>query len=156
PERHHLKMSAAQPRTMQHSPHHPRLHTPVCRPSMRETLPVSGHVASSATAGEIMKIRWLGILARWSLGVVLVSWRYLWSTIPLHRSIEPGDITDLPPALPDQLVDDRSQPMAAGVGPLFRRLFAVTIADPTVSAVTLIANITVDLNQGVPSEVTLV
>jgi Domain of unknown function (DUF1990) len=100
--------------------------------------------------------RWLRILARWSLGVALVSWRYLWATTPLHRSVEPGDVTDLPPVIPDQLVDDRSQPMAAGVGPLFRRLFAVTIADPSVTAATLIADVTANLNRGMPSEVAAV
>jgi hypothetical protein len=103
-----------------------------------------------------VNLRWLRILARWSLGVVLVSWRYLWATTPLHRSVEPGDVTDLPPVIPDQLVDDRSQPTAAGVGPLFRRLFAVTIADPSVTAATLIANVTANLNRGMPSEVAAV
>jgi hypothetical protein len=95
-------------------------------------------------------------LARWTLGVVLVSWRYLWATTPLHRSVEAGDATDLPPSIPDQLMDDRSQPVESGVGPLFRRLFAVEIEGPSLTAAELIAKMATDLNQAMPSEVTAV
>jgi hypothetical protein len=100
--------------------------------------------------------RWSTILARWTLGVLLVSWRYLWSTTPLHRSVESGDATDLPPPLPDQLVDDRIQPVESGVGPLLRRLFAVEIEGSSWTAMELIAKLAADLNQAVPSEVTAV
>ena len=100
--------------------------------------------------------RWPTILARWTLGVVLVSWRYLWATTPLHRSVEAGDATDLPPPIPDQLMDDRSQPVESGVGPLFRRLFAVEIEGSSLTAAELIAKIATDLNQAMPSEVTAV
>jgi hypothetical protein len=100
--------------------------------------------------------RWSRILARWTLGVVLVSWRYLWATTPLHRSVEAGDATDLPPPLPDQLVDDRSQPLESGVGPLFRRLFSVEIQGSSWTAAELIATVAADLNQAVPAEVTAV
>jgi len=101
-------------------------------------------------------IRWSTILARWTLGVLLVSWRYLWAITPLHRSVEAGDVTDLPPPLPEQLVDGRSQPMESGVGPLFHRLFVIEIEDPSLTATELIAKVADDLNQAVPSEVTVV
>lgn len=107
-------------------------------------------------AGYPMNIRMLTTLARWTLGVLLVSWRYLWATTPLHRSVETGDASDLPPPLPDQLVDDRSQPMECGVGPLFHRLFAVEIEDPSLTAGELTAKVAADLNRAVPSEVTAV
>jgi hypothetical protein len=103
-----------------------------------------------------MIVRWSITLARWTLGVLLVSWRYLWATTPLHRSVETGDASDLPPLLPDQLVDERSQPMECGVGPLFRRLFAVEIEDSSLTAAELTAKVAADLNQAVPSEVTAV
>ncbi len=103
-----------------------------------------------------MIARWWRILARWTLGVVLVSWRYLWATTPLHRSVEVGDATDLPPPLPDQWVDDRSQPLESGVGPLFHRLFMVEIEGSSLTATDLIAKVAADLNQAVPSEVTAV
>jgi hypothetical protein len=100
--------------------------------------------------------RWSTILARWTLGVVLVSWRYLWATTPLHRSVEAGDATDLPPPIPDQLLDNRSQPMENGVGPLFHRLFVVEIEGSSLTAAELIAKVAADLNQAMPSEVTAV
>lgn len=103
-----------------------------------------------------MIARWSTILARWTLGVVLVSWRYLWATTPLHRSVEAGDATDLPPPIPDQLLDNRSQPMENGVGPLFHRLFVVEIEGSSLTAAELIAKVAADLNQAMPSEVTAV
>jgi Domain of unknown function (DUF1990) len=103
-----------------------------------------------------MVVRWTTILARWTLGVVLVSWRYLWATTPLHRSVEAGDATDLPPPLPDQLVDDRSQLLECGVGPLLRRLFAVEIEDSPFTAAQLIDTVAAELDHTVPNEVTTV
>ncbi|MGH3912726.1 MAG: DUF1990 family protein [Pseudonocardiaceae bacterium] len=100
--------------------------------------------------------RWLAILARWTWGVALISWRYLWAVTPLHRSVETGDATDLPPPLADQLVDHRSQLLADGHGPLFRRLFAVEIEDAFLTATELISRIAADFNRAVPSEATAV
>ena len=100
--------------------------------------------------------RWPAILARWTLGMLLVSWRYVWSITPLHRSIEVGDASDLPPPLPDPLVDEHSQPMHRGAGPLFHRLFAVDIEGSPLTATQLMDKMTTDLNQAVPTEVTAV
>ena len=45
-----------------------------------------------------------GTVARWPLGMGLAFWRYLWRTMPLHRSDEHGSPDrDLPPPLPDGL-----------------------------------------------------
>jgi hypothetical protein len=95
-------------------------------------------------------------IGRWTLGVLLVSWRYLWATTPLYRSTVGGDVSDCPPRLPEPLLDARSQPLAHGVGPLSHRLFAVDIDRAQLSADQLIAEITADLNRAVPSEVTSV
>jgi Domain of unknown function (DUF1990) len=100
--------------------------------------------------------RWSRILARWTLGVALVLWRYLWATTPLHRSVETGDATDLPPLMPEHLMDDRSQPVESGVGALFRRLFAVEIEGSSLTASELISKVAADLNHAIPSEVTAV
>lgn len=122
---------------------------------------MSAHIPTNATATEIegevpVIVRWLTMVARWTLGVLLVSWRYLWATTPLHRSVETGDNSDLPPVIPEQLMDDRSQPVESGVGPLFRRLFAVEIQGASSTAEELIDIIAADLNHAVPSEVTTV
>lgn len=121
-------------------------------PSVR----ASAHERDTGEPGVSVIARWSRILARWTLGVALVSWRYLWATTPLHRSVEAGDATDFPPPLPDQLVDDRSQPLESGVGPLFRRLFTVEIEGSSLTAAELITTVAADLNQAVPAEVTAV
>lgn len=91
-------------------------------------------------------------VVRWPLGMLLVSWRYLWFTTPLHRSEQAGDHTDLPPALPPGLVDERSQTMADGVGALWHRRFEVCIAGSRLDAATLIDTIAADLNAAGPTE----
>lgn len=91
-------------------------------------------------------------VARWSVGVVLVSWRYLWSTTPLHRSTVAGDTRDWPPPLDERFVDARSQPVARGVGPLSHRLFTVTIVGARLNAPEVVAEVAADLNRYVPGE----
>lgn len=53
-------------------------------------------------------------------------------------------------------MDDRSQLVEDGFGPLYHRLFAVQILGSSLTADGLIATITADLNQAVPTEVTTV
>jgi len=96
----------------------------------------------------------LALLARWLLGSLLVSWRYLWTTTPLHREeAVGGDEADLPPKIPDQLLDDEVQLAASGVGPMFHRRFWVNIADSRLSPHELLARVVGSFNQFVPSEV---
>ncbi|MBP2367608.1 DUF1990 family protein [Pseudonocardia parietis] len=92
-------------------------------------------------------------LARWTLGVVLITWRYMWSTTPLHRTTAAGDLTDVGPPLPDELTDSRCQPMGTGVGPVFHRLFTVDIDGSRLSGSELLATLAADLNRAVPTEV---
>jgi len=71
----------------------------------------------------------LGIVLRWPIGIALVSWRYMWRTTPLHRSEEVGSSADLPgPPDEDEGTAEGRQPLAAGVGPLLHRSYAVRIA----------------------------
>ncbi|MFN2477720.1 MAG: DUF1990 family protein [Pseudonocardiaceae bacterium] len=100
--------------------------------------------------------QWATILFRWSLGMGLVSWRYLWQTTPLHRTVQVGDLHDLPPPLPEHCIDERNQPLERGTGPLFHRVFTVRIDGATMTAQELISTLATDLNQAVPSEVTSV
>jgi hypothetical protein len=105
---------------------------------------------------ELEAPHWTTTLFRWSLGLALVTWRYLWQTTPLHRREEAGDVHDLPPPLPEHWVNERNQPLAHGAGPLFHRVFTICIDEPTMTAQELISTLAVDLNQAVPSEVTSV
>ncbi|WP_026454164.1 DUF1990 family protein [Saccharomonospora iraqiensis] len=97
--------------------------------------------------------RVLVVLARWLLGTALVTWRYLWETTPLHRTECRGDARDLPPRLPDGLIDDRVQRSADGYGQLFHRRFRVRIAGAGVDAAGLMDRVVHDFKHFVPSEV---
>lgn len=96
----------------------------------------------------------LALLARWLLGTTLVSWRYLWTTTPLHRDERLSEAEeDLPPALPDELVDDKVQLPGGGVGPMFHRRFWVNIADSRLDSGELLAAVLTSFHRFVPREV---
>lgn len=105
---------------------------------------------------QLAKAGRAAIVLYWPLGMALVSWRYLWQTTPLHRIEETGDSGDLPPSLPVDLVDERSQPAKSGSGPLFHRRFIVDIHDSIADPALLMRALAGNLNRAVPSEVTAV
>jgi hypothetical protein len=90
---------------------------------------------------------------RWPLGLALVSWRYLWRTIPMHRSELNGGPEDLPPPIPQRLLDDTVQQLAEGIGPLLHRYYAVRIEGSHMAPQQLLSAVASDLNQVAPSEV---
>jgi uncharacterized protein DUF1990 len=95
-----------------------------------------------------------GTVARWPLGMGLAFWRYLWRTLPLHRSDEDGSAAaDLPPPLPEQLVDERLQLLEDGSGPLFRRRYRVRIVGARRTPEELMAEILRAPNRAAPVEV---
>ena len=96
----------------------------------------------------------LALLARWLLGTLLVSWRYMWTTTPLHRGEAMGESDDdLPPSIPRELLDDQVQLAASGVGPLFHRRFWVNIADSPLSPAELLSAVVGGFHRFVPREV---
>ncbi|MEU2376147.1 DUF1990 domain-containing protein [Streptomyces misionensis] len=101
--------------------------------------------------------RWprpLTVLARWLLGTVLVTWRYLWETTPLYRAGEcEGDEQDRPPRIPPDAVDDTVQLAEDGFGPLFHRTFRVHIAGAGIDAARLVEQLCCHFEHFVPSEV---
>ena len=104
-------------------------------------------------AAEISLARSVLVMVRWLLGMGLVSWRYLWQITPLHRSEELGDATDLPAAVPEDLLDEQCQLVDDGVGPLFHRRFSVRIEGHESDGPRLMAALTHDLNRAAPTEV---
>ncbi|HEX4062890.1 MAG TPA: DUF1990 family protein [Streptosporangiaceae bacterium] len=87
----------------------------------------------------------------WPAGIALVSWRYMWRTIPLHRSEEPGTRADLPDLAYDTSgFADRHQRIDAGVGPVLHRTYAVRIAGSSMSPQALIDVVSARLNQASP------
>ncbi|HKS51992.1 MAG TPA: DUF1990 family protein [Pseudonocardiaceae bacterium] len=93
------------------------------------------------------------LLLRWPVGLVLVSWRYLWRTTVLRRWEGEGGIADHPPELPPAVTDKAVQRVADGVGPLLHRRYRVRIRDSRCTAAELMRTFVGDLNAVVPSEV---
>ena len=92
-------------------------------------------------------------VARFPVGMAVVTGRYLWHRSSFRRSEVAGDSSDLPPALPEGCVDDEVKTVEHGNGPLFHRLFTVHMTDAEVDAAGLMARITDDLDDAAPSEV---
>ena len=91
--------------------------------------------------------------ARWPVGVVLTSWRYLWRTVPLHRSEEHGDaIADAPPPLPSSVAPDEIQRPEDGHGPLFHRLYRTRIRGTAMAPDEVIARVAADPDGVAPAE----
>jgi hypothetical protein len=87
----------------------------------------------------------------WPVGIAAVSWRYMWRTIPLHRSEEAGTRADLPGLAYDTSgFADRLQPLHAGVGPMLHRSYGVRIAGTSMTPAALIDLVSVRLNQASP------
>ena len=95
-----------------------------------------------------------GTVARWPVGMGLAFWRYLWRTMPLHRSDTEGSPDrDLPPPLPDGLAADRLQRPEDGSGPLFRRRYRVRIEGGRLGPEELMAKLLREPNRAAPVEV---
>jgi hypothetical protein len=87
----------------------------------------------------------------WPAGIAVVSWRYMWRTIPLHRSEEAGTRADLPDLAYDTTgFADRLQPLDAGVGPVLHRLYRVRIAGSSIAPSALMDLVSGRLNQAAP------
>jgi hypothetical protein len=93
----------------------------------------------------------LRTVLRWPAGIAIVSWRYMWRTIPLHRSEETGTDADLPDLTYDRSgFAGRHQPLDAGVGPMLHRSYAVRIAGSSMAPSALIDLVSAKLNQASP------
>jgi hypothetical protein len=87
----------------------------------------------------------------WPVGIAVVSWRYMWRTIPLHRSEESGTRADLPDLAYDTSeFAGQHQPLAAGVGPMLHRWYAVRIVGSSMTPSALIDLVSAKLNQASP------
>ncbi len=96
--------------------------------------------------------RW-STAARWPLGVVLASWRYMWSTTPVHRWELGGDWTeDAPPRLPTDVDTTGLQRFEDGTGPLVHRLYRTRIVGSATTPEQLMEAIVRDLDRVAPSE----
>lgn len=99
-------------------------------------------------------VRRAAALARYTMGVTQSTARYLWWQREVERTEDRADTSDLPPALPDGLVDGYLKTLEEGSGPLLHRRFRVLVRDTVTDAAELMDTITRDLDRAVPSEVT--
>lgn len=100
-----------------------------------------------------MYLRELGIIARWPLGIALVSWRYMWRIVPVHRAGGDGGDGDLPDPVPAEYRDDRLGPVEDGVGPMLHRRYCVVIEGAEACARDLIGAFGNEPNRGAPADV---
>ena len=91
--------------------------------------------------------------ARWPVGILLTSWRYMWRTTPMTRLELRGEgLEDSPPPLPDDVEGDGFQVPADGAGPLFHRRYVVRIRDPELSAQEIVSRLAADPDMFAPTE----
>jgi Domain of unknown function (DUF1990) len=91
--------------------------------------------------------------ARWPVGVLLTSWRYMWRTVPLHRREEREDPgASAPPALPSSVALDDVQHADDGHGPLFHRVYRTRIRETALSPEAVVARVAADPDRVAPSE----
>jgi hypothetical protein len=89
----------------------------------------------------------------WPLGVVLTFWRYLWRTVPLHRTEEEGTWeADAPPPLPELVSADEVQGALDGSGALFHRRYRTRIRESGMTPEQLIERVTADPDCVAPTE----
>jgi uncharacterized protein (UPF0548 family) len=96
--------------------------------------------------------RW-STAARWPLGVLLASWRYMWSTTAVHRWELSGSWPeDAPPRLPPEAEVAGLQQLRDGTGPLVHRIYRTRIVGSAATPERLMERMVEDLDRVAPSE----
>jgi hypothetical protein len=99
----------------------------------------------------VSRLARLRIILGWPVGIAIVSWRYMWRTIPLHRSEESGTHADLPGMAYDPSeFADQHQPIGAGVGPMLHRSYSVRVVGSDMTPAALIDLVSANLNHVSP------
>ena len=99
-----------------------------------------------------MQRRW-STAARWPIGIVIASWRYLSSTTPVHRWEMTGTWpTDAPPDLPADADLGELQHLEDGIGPLVHRIYRTRIVGSSLNPEQLMARMSENLDGVAPSE----
>lgn len=91
-------------------------------------------------------------MLRWPIGLVLITFRYLWRVTPVYRKDEPGGPEDLPPPLPDGVDRDNVQGLADGYGTLLHRRYAVRVAGPRITPEQAVTQLAADPNSAAPED----
>ena len=107
---------------------------------------------SRYTRGAASLRQRVGIVLRWPIGLVLITFRYIWRVTPVYRRDEPGGPGDLPPPLPDGVDRDGVQGLADGYGTLLHRTYAVRVSDPRVGPEQAVRRLATDPNSAAPED----
>ena len=91
-------------------------------------------------------------MLRWPVGLLLISWRYMWRVTPVYRRDEEGGPDDLPPAWPDGVARDGIQGLRDGCGPMLHRRYAVRVAEPRVGPEEVVRRLAADPNSAAPQD----
>ena len=94
----------------------------------------------------------LGIVLRWPIGLVLISWRYLWRITPVYRRDDEGGPDDLPPPLPDGVDRENVQGLDDGYGPLLHRRYVVRLTGSRMTPEQAVARLAADPNSAAPED----
>ena len=95
--------------------------------------------------------RRVGIAARWPLGMLITSWRYLWRITPVSRTQALGSAAaDGPPDTPSGATHGELQPASAGVGPLYHRRYSGRIGDSEIAPEELMSQVMGEPNCAAP------
>jgi Domain of unknown function (DUF1990) len=89
---------------------------------------------------------------RWPIGLLLITWRYLWRVTPVYRQDEDGGADDLPPPLPDGVDRNDVQGLADGYGALLHRRYGVRIADARLGPEQVIRQLGAEPNSAAPED----
>jgi len=99
------------------------------------------------------RLSFASLVRRWGLGMALVTWRYLWSTLPLHRTQSWDSTPRRPPPVPPGVSTEGIQDWSSGSGPGVHRLFRARIRGARTDAATLIESMSREFERLLPREV---
>lgn len=112
------------------------------------------HAATrSAPIPQPGPLRRAGAILRYPLGLTVSTARYLRRAAMVERTEEEGDVTDLPPLLPEGMLDAHLKTVDEGSGPLLHRTFRVGVRGAALDATGLMDRLRADLDRAAPSEV---
>jgi hypothetical protein len=88
---------------------------------------------------------------RWPIGLMLITWRYLWRITPVRRLDEDGGPDDLPLPLPDGVADE-VQGIDDGYGALLHRRYVVHVVGSRLGPEQAVAQLAADPNSAAPAD----
>ncbi len=97
--------------------------------------------------------RRLSVAARWPVGIVITSWRYMWRTTPMRRQESQGSFPDdAPPVIPQSVAHEDTQFPENGAGYMYHRRYRALVSETRMTPEDLMGRISSDPNVVTPTE----